>query len=178
MFVSHISLWLTFLIAVWGWCRYHFLDFSRLNFSHNFQWTILATFPCLLLYSFWASFEHLLMIWLIFFACLTTHRTKSWINTFINVVFHLVCSYSLFLCRVYQATVCVFKSQFHFQSQDYSLSVPPGISLINCLYIFSSLQFSTLFSFTNFSKSFSETVSTNFIILTCFTPWRKFHWNF
>ena len=26
------------------------------------QWTILATFPCLLLYSFWASFEHLLTI--------------------------------------------------------------------------------------------------------------------
>ena len=103
-----------------------------------------------------------------FFACLTTHRTKSWINTFINVVFDVVCSYCLFLCRLYQATVCVFKSQFHFQGEDYSLSVPPDISLINCIYIFSSLQFSILFSFSNFPKSLSETVSDNFIILTYF----------
>ena len=39
-FMSHISFWLTFSLTVWGLCRYHFSDFSRLNFSRSFQWTI------------------------------------------------------------------------------------------------------------------------------------------
>ena len=48
-FKSHISLWLTFSLTVWGLCRYHFSDFSRLNLPHSFQWTIAAALSCLFL---------------------------------------------------------------------------------------------------------------------------------
>ena len=44
-------------------------------------------------------------------------------------------------------------SHFLIQSQDFSLSIPSGISLINCPYICFSFQFSNLFSFNDFLKS-------------------------
>ena len=62
IFMSHISIWLTFSVTVWGFCRYHFSDFSKLKFSHNFQLTILTTSPCLLFYSLWASVEYSITI--------------------------------------------------------------------------------------------------------------------
>ena len=106
IYMPHYSLWLTFLLTVWGLCGYQFSDFSILHFSHNFQQTILATLSCLLLYSlpFWAFTHGMTNL----FTCLTTHSTRRWINTFINVVFDIVCFYCLFLCRAYQGFTWYF----------------------------------------------------------------------
>ena len=46
-----------------GACSYHFSLLFRLHFPYHFQWTILATLPCLLLYSYCANFSHSLTIW-------------------------------------------------------------------------------------------------------------------
>ena len=82
--------------------RYYFSDSSRVNFLHNFQWTIPETMPCLVLYSVWATFEHLLMIWLIV-SPVSQHILQEVESTLTNVVFDIVCSsYCLFLCRAYQ----------------------------------------------------------------------------
>ena len=102
-FMSHISFWLTFSLTVWGLCRYHFSDFSRWIF-HAIPINHLATLLWLLLYSLWASFEHSLTMWLI----VSPFSTRRWINTFINVVFDIICSYCLFLCKAYQGLTWYF----------------------------------------------------------------------
>ena len=95
IFMFHIILWFTYSVTVWEFFRFFRL---RLNFSHNFQWTTLATLPCLLLYFLWASFERSLNSCMTnCFACFTTHSTRRWINNFINVIFDAVCSYWLFI---------------------------------------------------------------------------------
>ena len=44
-------------------CSYHFSLLFRLQFPHNFQWTIFATLSCLLLYSFCVNFSHSRTAW-------------------------------------------------------------------------------------------------------------------
>ena len=53
-------------------------------------------------------------------------------------------------------------SHFLIQSQDFSLSIPSGISLINCPYICFSFQFSNLFSFNDFLKSLFERLQNKY----------------
>ena len=48
-----------------GFCIYHFLVWSNLNFLHNSQWITFPSQSCLVLYSFCANFLHLLIKWLI-----------------------------------------------------------------------------------------------------------------
>ena len=57
------------------------------------------------------------------------------------------------------ASLGIFKSRFLNQSYGFSFSVPSDIYLINCLYIYFSFQFSTIFSFSDFLKPFFETLS-------------------
>ena len=54
------------------------------------------------------------------------------------------------------ASLGIFNSHLLNQGYDFSLSVPSGISQINCPYICFSFQFSTSFSFSDFLKSFSD----------------------
>ena len=108
------------------------------------------------------------------FTRLTTQYTRR-INTLI------ACS----CVKHIRASVGIFKSHCLIQSQDFSLSLPSVISVINSPYICFSFQFSTLFSFSDFLKSFFETLSRNFTIptclriptcfrfSTCLTPWSK-----
>ena len=52
------------------------------------------------------------------------------------------------------------------------------ITFSNSPYICFPFQFSVLFSFSNFLKFFFETLFLNFRILTCFTSWSKFSFEF
>ena len=151
--MSHISLQLKPSLTVWGLCRYHFSDFSRFNFSHNFQWTILATLSYLLIYSLWASFEHSVMIWLIVLSA-TPHILQKGEST--------LCQYgiwhSLFLLLVLVQSIpgphLVFLITF--SQPELGLFFVWAFRHIsnNCPDIYFSFQFYTHFSFGDFLKVF------------------------
>ena len=61
---SHRSLCVSFSRAGAGWCIYHLLAWSDLNFLHISQLITLPTQSCLALYSFCASLLHSLIMWL------------------------------------------------------------------------------------------------------------------
>ena len=48
-----------------GLCMYHLFRLPNFNFLHNFRWITWSTHSCLVLYSFWASLLHSLIMWLI-----------------------------------------------------------------------------------------------------------------
>ena len=62
---SHRSLYMSFSRTAAGLCIYHLFVWSNLNFLHIFQWIILPTQSCLVLYSFCACLLHSLIMWLI-----------------------------------------------------------------------------------------------------------------
>ena len=103
LLLSHSSLWLKFSVTVWELRWYHFSDFWRLNFSYSFQWTILATLSCLLLYSLWASFEN----WLTIFSPVSPHILKM-VNQHIYQYCIWRSSYCLLLCRAFQGLSGLF----------------------------------------------------------------------
>ena len=173
IFMSHIRLWLTpFSLTVWGLCRYHFSDFSRLNFSNNFQWTILATLPCIfcILSGLVLSIPHdMTNCFACFYKKVNQHSYQCgvWHSLFLMLV----------LVQSISGPYLVF-SNFIFSTREIYFAVSSGISLINCSYNSLSFQFSTLFSLSDFFKSFLKILFLIFKILTWFTPWRKFSFEF
>ena len=101
-----------FVVDIFGnhmrMCRYHFSDFSRLNFLHNFQWTLLETMPCLgFVFSlgyFWAFTHDMANC----FTCLTKHSTRSWINTYKCGIWHSLFFLLLVLVQGVSGPVVVF----------------------------------------------------------------------
>ena len=61
---SQRSLCVSFSRTDAGFCIYHLLVWSKLNFLHLFQWISLPTQWCLVLYSFCANLPHSLIMWL------------------------------------------------------------------------------------------------------------------
>ena len=55
---SHNMFTSLFSIALSGICTHHLSSLSRLYFPHNFQFTILVTLSCFLLYTFRSKFSH------------------------------------------------------------------------------------------------------------------------
>ena len=97
-------------------CSYHFSVLIRLHFRHNLQWTILATLPYLLLYSFVPTFR-IRQQYEICFTFHVTHSTKWWLGCFVYFVFPIVFSNCLFL----RSTQHDFCFNFHV---NFSHSVP------------------------------------------------------
>ena len=62
---SHRSLCVTFSRTDAGFCLYHLLVWSNLNFLHISKWIPLPTQSCLALYSFCANLLHSFIMWLI-----------------------------------------------------------------------------------------------------------------
>ena len=65
MLKSHRSLCVSFSRTGAGFCIYHLLVWSNLNFLPISQWIALPTQSCLALYSFCANLLHSLIMWLI-----------------------------------------------------------------------------------------------------------------
>ena len=61
--ISQSSLCVSVSRSDYGMCIYHFFAWSNSNFLHNSQWIILPNQSCLVLYSFWASLLHSLIMW-------------------------------------------------------------------------------------------------------------------
>ena len=98
---SHNMFTSLFSIALSGICTHHLSSLSRLYFPHNFQFTILVTLSCFLLYTYCSKFSHWLTIESL---CFSFHTSALWwINSFINLVFDLVGSDDLFLSCTQQS---------------------------------------------------------------------------
>ena len=83
---SHRSLWVSFSRIYAGLCIYHLFVWSNLNFL----WITLPTQSCLVLYSFCANLQHLLIMWLmvlslsphnlhLLFCCVLSILTLIWL---------------------------------------------------------------------------------------------------
>ena len=65
MFISHNILYLSFSTTPSGWWSYHFSLLLKSYLQQSFQWTNLAIWSCLHLYSFCARNIHSLIVWFI-----------------------------------------------------------------------------------------------------------------
>ena len=118
-----------------GVCSYHFSLLFRLQFPHNFQWTILATLSCFLLYSFCANFSHSLTTWDVV-SLFVSHILKFGDRTVLSIlcftqVVRIACSSATHNI----AFVSNFKSPFLNRYHVPFLSVVSSISLTNCPWI-------------------------------------------
>ena len=108
----------------------------RLYFPHDFQWTILTTISCLLVYSFCANISHSLTIWNIV-SLFVLHILQSGDWAVLSLLyFHIVWSICLFMQGTEHGFRFNFKVSFFNSASSCSFSsVDSDISLTNCPYI-------------------------------------------
>ena len=92
---SQRSLCFSFSRTDVGLCKYHLFVWSNLNFLHNSQWITLPNQLCLVLYSFYESLLHSLIMWSIVSSLLPhyLHLLFCWYSCF-----DMIDPYGVVLC--------------------------------------------------------------------------------
>ena len=113
-----------------GSCSYQSLALLNLSFSQNYHSANLPTLSCLfvLLLGKFTTFTHYMRYSLI--SC-TTHPTKGWHASFVNIALDIVSLYRLFLGTNIKGSMHPFKLPFLIHLHVLFLSLS-SISLANC----------------------------------------------
>ena len=102
-----------------GLCIYHLLVWSNFNLLHNSQWLSFPTQSCLVLYSFYDSLLHLLIMWLLTLAILLCT---------INFCFNIIWPYGFICAGIKRDSVSFLRFPFLNQVQKFSWAISQFIT--------------------------------------------------